>query len=57
MEYTRTLDAFRKGIKIARREIEDDQLLGQILSKFLELEGLLKNGTKGTDPEHRTRRG
>ena len=54
MEYNKTLDAFKKGVKIARREILDDQLLGQVLSKFLELEDLLKDGS-GKKPRHRPR--
>ena len=56
VEYTKTLSAFKKGVKIARREIMDDQLLGQVLSKFLELEDLLKDGS-GKRPRHKPREG
>ena len=42
--YKRTLDSFRKGVKVAKREIDDEALLSKVLDKFLELERIL-NGT------------
>jgi len=47
VKYIRTLDAAKKWVKVARKEIEEEELLGKVLIIYLELEGLLKDGKRG----------
>ena len=49
VKYTRTLIAFRKAVKIAKREIDEDVgLLAKVMDYYLEIESILKDGKDGT---------
>lgn len=49
MSYKRTLEAFRRGLKVARREIEDDQHLARVIEKYFELEEVVLKGGNGRE--------
>jgi len=46
VQYKKTLGYLRQGMKAARREIENDKFLSQVLEAFLQLEEILNNGTE-----------
>ncbi len=46
MEYQRTLEAFKKGVKIARREVLDEDLYRKLSDHFVEIEKLLSDGKR-----------
>jgi hypothetical protein len=46
VEYLKTKESFRKSIKVARREIEDETLLNKVLEVYLELEDVLNGKVK-----------
>lgn len=48
MAYPRTIKDFKKSVKTARREIEDEETLRRVLDLFLEIEKLLE-GKNGRD--------
>ena len=48
MQYIRTLDAFKKAVKVAKREIDEDvELLSRVMDYFLKIESILKDGKNG----------
>ena len=48
VQYTKTLGAFKKAVKIAKREIDEDvELLSRVMDYYLEIEGILKDGKNG----------
>lgn len=48
VEYTKTLLAFRKAVKVAKREIDEDvELLAKVMNYYLEIEDILRDGKNG----------
>ena len=48
VQYIRTLDAFKKAVKVAKREIDEDvELLSKVMDYFLKIESILKDGKNG----------
>ena len=45
IKYTKTLTAFKKAVKVAKREIDEDvELLSRVMDYYLEIESILKDG-------------
>ena len=48
VKYIKTLGAFRKAVKVAKREIDEDVgLLAKVMDYYLEIESILKDGKDG----------
>lgn len=48
VKYIKTLGAFKKAVKVAKREIDEDvELLAKVMDYYLEIESILKDGKDG----------